>query len=267
MALRKRSLAAANPDAAPDALEFSIVIPVKDEADSIGPLIDEIAGCLAGAARFEVVCVDDGSRDGTDAVLRQAQARHPWLRVIRHAEPCGQSTATLTGVQRATADWIVTMDGDGQNPPGEIAKLLDARARAEDPRVWMVAGQREKRRDNWLRQVSSRIANGVRAGLLRDGVRDTGCSLKLFRRDAFLALPYFDHMHRFLPALVQRQGGRVVVVPVAHRPRERGVSKYGLHDRLWSGIADLLGVMWLQRRARLPRVVEADAPTTERSGS
>jgi len=262
MALRKRSLTAANTNAAPDSLEFSIVIPVKDEEESVGPLIDEIASCLEGVTRFEVVCVDDGSRDATATALRQAQIRYPWLRVVRHETACGQSTATLTGVQRAQADWIVTMDGDGQNPPAEIVKLVDAWAQVDDPQVWMVAGQREKRHDSWLRQVSSRIANHVRASLLHDGVLDTGCSLKLFRRDVFLTLPYFDHMHRFLPALVQRQGGRVIVVPVAHRPRERGVSKYGLHDRLWSGITDLLGVRWLQRRVRLPRIVEADAPIT-----
>lgn len=267
MALRKRRLTAANSNAAPDALEFSIVIPAKDEAESIGLLIEEIAGCLDGVARFEVVCVDDGSRDGTETVLRQAQIRRPWLRVIRHEHPCGQSTATLTGVQRAQAEWIITMDADGQNPPEEIVKLVDAWAQVDDPRVWMVAGQRVARRDSWLRRISSRIANALRARLLHDGVRDTGCSLKLFRRDVFLALPYFDHMHRFLPALVQRQGGHVIVVPVAHRPRERGVSKYGLHNRLWSGIVDLLGVMWLQRRIRLPHVVEADAPTTKQSGS
>ena len=267
MASRKRETAAANTEAATDAPEFSIVIPAKDEADSIGPLIDEIAGCLEGVTRFEVVCVDDGSSDGTAAVLRQAQARHPWLRVIRHEAPCGQSTATLTGVQRAEADWIITMDGDGQNPPGEIVKLVDAWAKVDDRRVWMVAGQRAKRHDSWLRRVSSRIANNVRARLLRDGILDTGCSLKLFRRDIFLALPYFDHMHRFLPALVQRQGGHVIVVPVAHRPRQRGISKYGFHNRLWPGIVDLMGVMWLQRRTRLPRIAEADAPLTERTGS
>ncbi len=265
MASRRRRLTAANSNATPDAPEFSIVIPAKDEADSIGPLIDEIAACLEGVTRFEVVCVDDGSTDGTATVLRRAQGRYPWLRVIRHEEPCGQSTATLTGVQRAAADWIITMDGDGQNPPGEIVKLVDAWANVDDPRVWMVAGQREKRHDNWLRRVSSRIANKVRAILLRDGILDTGCSLKLFRRDVFLALPYFDHMHRFLPALVQRQGGHVAVVPVAHRPRERGTSKYGFHNRLWPGIVDLFGVMWLQRRVRLPHIAEADAPINERT--
>jgi len=266
MASRRRRLTAANSNASPDSPEFSIVIPAKDEADSIGPLIDEIAGCLEGVTPFEVVCVDDGSTDGTATVLRQAQGRYPWLRVIRHEEPCGQSTATLTGVQRASADWIITMDGDGQNPPSEIVKLVDAWASVDDPQVWMVAGQREKRQDSWFRRLSSRIANDVRARLLRDGILDTGCSLKLFRRDVFLALPYFDHMHRFLPALVQRQGGHVVVVFVAHRPRERGVSKYGFHNRVWTGIVDLFGVMWLQRRVRLPNIAEADAPINERTG-
>lgn len=267
MTPRKHETAAVNSGAAAEAPEFSIVIPVKDEAESIGPLIDEIAVCLENVARFEVVCVDDGSRDDTPAVLRQTQARHPWLRIVRHENTCGQSTAILSGVQRAEADWIVTLDGDGQNPPGEIVKLVNAWTRAGDARVWMVAGQREKRHDNWLRRVSSRVANTVRAGLLRDGVLDTGCSLKLFRRDIFLALPYFDHMHRFLPALVQRQGGHVIVVPVAHRPRARGVSKYGFHNRLWPGLVDLAGMMWLQRRTRLPRIAEADGPITKRTES
>ncbi|MGH6621272.1 MAG: glycosyltransferase family 2 protein, partial [Alphaproteobacteria bacterium] len=193
--------------AAPD---LTIVVPVKDEAGNIRTLLGEIARDLA-ALRFEVVCVDDGSADGTAAELRDAMREYPWLRTIRHRRSCGQSTAILTGVRAARAEWIATIDGDGQNPPAEIAKLIQARDAAGGA-VAMVAGQREKRHDSWFRRLSSRIANGVRQGLLKDGVSDTGCSLKLFRREDFLALPYFDHMHRFLPALVQRNGGTTLSV-------------------------------------------------------
>jgi len=236
--------------------DVAVVIPVKDEAGTIGPLIDEIGRELAGYP-FEVVCVDDGSRDGTAEELAAVKSRSPWLTVVRHRTACGQSTATLTGVRAARAAWIVTIDGDGQNPPGEIRKLIAAR-NAAGGAVAMVAGQRERRNDSWFRKLSSRVANGVRQRLLKDGIRDTGCSLKLFRRQIFLDLPYFDHMHRFLPALVQRQGGTVITTPVAHRARVHGESKYGFHNRLWPGIVDLAGVLWLKRRAKLPQIVKTD---------
>ena len=235
---------------------LAVVIPIKDEAGNIRALLDEIARALA-ALCFEVVCVDDGSSDGTAGELDEAKRIYPWLRVVRHRQSCGQSTATLTGVRAAQAEWIVTIDGDGQNPPGEIVKLIQARDAAGGD-IAMVAGQREKRHDSWFRRLSSRVANGVRQSLLKDGIRDTGCSLKLFRRDLFLALPYFDHMHRFLPALVLRQGGRIVTTPVAHRPRAHGRSKYGFHNRLWPGLVDLAGVLWLKRRARIPLIEKTD---------
>ncbi len=231
---------------------LSVVIPVKDEAGNIQPLLDEIAAVLNGRTVFEVICVDDGSADGTDDEIRTAQRNHPWLRLVRHEKTCGQSTATWTGVHAAHAAWVVTMDGDGQNPPADIPRLIEARDTSAEPNLRMVAGQRERRYDSWLRRLSSWTANSVRARLLRDGIRDSGCALKLFRRDAFLALPYFDHMHRFLPALIQRHGGAVVTVPVGHRARRQGQSKYGLHNRLWPGILDLAGVLWLKRRTKLP---------------
>lgn len=236
--------------------DLTIVVPVKDEAGNIRALLGEMALDLA-ALRFEVVCVDDGSADGTGAELRDAMREYPWLRTIRHRQSCGQSTAILTGVRAARAEWVATIDGDGQNPPAEIAKLIRARDAAGGA-VAMVAGQREKRHDSWFRRLSSRIANGVRQGLLKDGVSDTGCSLKLFRRDDFLALPYFDHMHRFLPALIRRQGGRIVTTPVGHRPRVQGRSKYGFHNRFWPGLIDLAGVLWLKRRARIPLIDDTD---------
>ena len=244
---------AAAQSAAPD---VAVVIPVKNEAGNIGALIDEIARELADY-RFEVVCVDDGSGDGTPGELADARRRHAWLTVLRHRSACGQSTATLTGVRAARAEWIVTIDGDGQNPPGEIRKLIAARDAAGGA-VAMVAGQRERRNDSWFRRLSSRIANGVRQSLLKDGIRDTGCSLKLFRRQTFLDLPYFDHMHRFLPALVQRHGGQVITTPMAPRARVHGESKYGFHNRVWPGLVDLAGVLWLQRRTRLPHIEKAD---------
>ena len=242
-----------SPDLSPD---LSVVIPMKDEAGNIRPLIDEIAESLDGR-RFEVVCVDDGSRDGTAEELRAAQDAYPWLRVVRHKDACGQSTATRTGVAAAKADWIVTLDGDGQNPPSEIPVLIEARDAATEP-VAMVAGQRRKRQDSGFRKLSSRIANGVRSSLLKDGISDTGCSLKLFRRALFMDLPYFDHMHRFLPALVQRHGGKVITAQVEHRHRTQGESKYGFHNRLWPGITDLIGVLWLQRRTKLPNIVDTE---------
>jgi dolichol-phosphate mannosyltransferase len=241
------------PDIAPD---IAVVIPVKDEAGNIGALLDEIGTALT-ALRFEVVCVDDGSTDATPQELAEAGKRCDWLTVVRHRTACGQSTATLTGVRAARAEWIVTMDGDGQNPPDEIPRLIAARDAATGP-VAMVAGQRERRHDSWFRRFSSRVANGVRQKLLADGIRDTGCSLKLFRRQTFLDLPYFDHMHRFLPALVQRHGGKVITTPVAHRARVHGRSKYGFHNRLWPGIVDLAGVLWLKRRTRLPQIEKTD---------
>ena len=249
-------MATSNTNATAEGPDISVVIPVKDEVSNIRPLLDEIASELE-SVNFEVVIVDDGSRDGTDAVLAEARTAYPWLKVVRHRDACGQSTATCSGVKASAAPWVVTMDGDGQNPPGEILTLIAVRDAAAEP-VDMVAGQRKKRRDNWVRRYSSRIANGVRGALLKDGISDTGCSLKLFRRDLFLELPYFDHMHRFLPALVKRHGGRIVTAPVGHREREHGESKYGFHNRLWPSLVDLFGVLWLQRRTRLPKIEQTE---------
>lgn len=239
---------------------LSVVIPVRNEAENILPLVEEIHQAMEGGAAFEVIYVDDGSDDGTATELKAARERFPALRVVTHAESCGQSAAIRSGVDAAEGEWIVTLDGDGQNDPADITALVEIaladNAGAEGP-LHMVAGIRRKRRDSWLKRVSSRIANAVRQGLLHDGVTDTGCGLKVVRRDAFLRLPYFDHMHRYLPALIIRGGGRVRCVDVNHRPRLRGASNYGLFDRLWVGISDLLGVAWLLRRAKLP-VIKSD---------
>lgn len=232
---------------------LSVVVPVRNEADNIRPLIEEICAVLTGVVDYEIVYVNDGSTDGTALHLKGMQRECPQLRVIRHATSCGQSTAVRSGVKAARGDWIAMLDGDGQNDPADIPKLLTAL----DEGVELVGGnRRQKRRDSMIKRVSSVVANSVRSRLLHDSTADTGCGLKLIRRDVFLDLPYFDHMHRFLPALVIRHGGRVASVAVNHRPRARGRSNYGTLDRLWVGVIDLFGVMWLQRRSKQPVVVE-----------
>lgn len=241
---------------------LSVVVPVKNEAENIGPLIKEIVNALSGRTTFEIIYVDDGSDDDTPRMLAGMAEQVPELRCYRHVLSCGQSTAVTTGVLQARHPWIATLDGDGQNDPADIPLLL-ARLQAATPEedLHMLAGWRSKRQDNWLRRLSSKVANGVRGRLLRDATPDTGCGLKVFSRETFLRLPYFNHMHRFLPALVQRHGGHVVSVPVSHRPRERGISKYGLHNRLWVGIVDLFGVIWLLRRARIPEIATTGLET------
>jgi dolichol-phosphate mannosyltransferase len=234
----------------------SVIVPVKNEAGNIAPLIEEIVAALGADARFEIVYVNDGSSDGTEAELVSLMASRPWLRQIKHAVSCGQSSAVRTGVTHARAPVAVTLDGDGQNDPAFIPAMLKV-LQAGAPRTGLVAGQRVGRKDTGFKKFQSRIANGVRGGLLRDGTRDAGCGLKAFRRDVFLALPYFDGLHRFLPALVRREGFDVGYIDVVDRPRRAGVSNYGLWDRLWVGILDLAGVWWLiRRKRRVPDVTE-----------
>lgn len=238
-------------------MDLSVVIPVKNEQDNVLPLLAEIHTALEGQFDYEVIYINDGSTDRTPQVLAEARSTYPRLRILTHKVSCGQSTAVRTGVKAARAPWIATLDGDGQNDPADIPNLMAAiRAAAAPDNLWLVAGWRKKRRDTWIKRISSKIANRVRSGLLKDATPDTGCGLKLFKREVFLDLPYFDHMHRYLPALVLRAGGQIQSVEVHHRHRERGVSKYGLHNRLWVGIVDLFGVSWLQRRAKQPQVTE-----------
>jgi dolichol-phosphate mannosyltransferase len=234
----------------------SVVVPVRNEAGNIAPLVAEIAAALDGQWPFEVVYVDDGSNDGTAAELKRLAAEHPWLRRLRHKQSCGQSAAVRSGVAAARAAMIVTLDGDGQNNPAFIPALLRA-LEAGAPRIGLIAGQRIGRKASAFKKLQSRIANAVRSAVLRDGTRDTGCGLKAFRRDVFLTLPYFDGLHRFLPALVKREGYEIGYVDVVDRPRAHGVSNYGMWDRLWIGILDLAGVWWLiRRRKRVPEVLE-----------
>jgi glycosyltransferase involved in cell wall biosynthesis len=240
-------------------LDLSIVIPVFNEADNIPLLAAEIRAALDGKYSYEVIFVDDCSNDNSGYVLRSLRKEHPQFRCLRHLNNSGQSTAVRNGVKAAKSSWVATLDGDGQNDPADILAMMDMlKSSANDENLQMVAGYRKKRQDSWLKKVSSRIANGVRSRLLGDATPDTGCGLKLFSRDAFLQLPYFDHMHRFLPALIQRNGGNTVSVEVNHRHRVMGVSKYGLHNRLWVGIVDIFGVRWLQRRARITAIEEQD---------
>jgi dolichol-phosphate mannosyltransferase len=234
----------------------SIVVPVKNEAGNIVPLVSEIAAALARDMDFEIVYVDDGSSDATAAELRAQMAGNPRLRTIRHAVACGQSAAIRTGVSHAGAPIVVTLDGDGQNDPAFIPALFQALATGA-PRVGLVAGQRVGRQASGFKKLQSRIANAVRAAILRDGTRDSGCGLKAFHRDVFLALPYFDGQHRFLPALIRREGYDIGYVDVVDRQRRRGVSNYGMWDRLWIGILDLAGVWWLiRRKKRVPQASE-----------
>ncbi len=235
------------------ATAISVVVPVKDEAGNVVPLAREIAAALNGES-YEIIFVDDGSSDSTAAELRQLKSELP-IRVLAHGRNLGQSRALRTGVRAARSDIVVTLDGDGQNDPADIPALVAAlRARDNDIEFAMVAGERRKREDSWKKRMASRFANGIRSRLLKDGARDTGCGLKAFRREHFLALPYFDHMHRYLIALMLREGYRIDFLPVAHRPRRAGRSKYGVWDRLTVGISDLAGVMWLNRRFRGPNM-------------
>jgi dolichol-phosphate mannosyltransferase len=239
-------------------MDLSIVIPVRNEAPNIAPLVAEIGAALPDRLAYEIVYVDDGSGDETAAEILRVAAAVPRLRLVRHARSCGQSAAIRTGIKAARGVWIATLDGDGQNDPADIPQLWRLAEAAAPAPPLMLAGFRQTRRDSWSKRLASRLANRTRRLLLGDAIPDSGCGLKLFRRSLFLDLPYFDHMHRFLPALVLREGGIVQSVPVNHRPRRRGRSNYGVLDRLAVGVVDLVGVMWLQRRAARPELLSAD---------
>jgi dolichol-phosphate mannosyltransferase len=236
---------------------ISVVVPVRNEAGNIAPLVAEIAAALQGR-NFEIVYVDDGSQDDTGQELRGLMTERPWLRQIRHAQSCGQSAAVRTGVAMARASVVVTLDGDGQNDPAFIPALIE-RLEAGGPRYGLVAGQRTGRKATGFKKLQSRVANAARSAVLKDGTRDTGCGLKAFRRHVFLALPYFDGLHRFMPALIRRDGFDIGYVDVVDRDRQHGMSNYGFWDRLWIGILDLGGVWWLIRRKK--RVADAQEVT------
>ena len=243
-----------------DIMDLSVVIPVKNEAENIAALVGEVCETLDGLVEYEILYVDDGSTDSTVAEISRLAGKIPQIRLLRHTRNCGQSAAIRTGVRAAQAAWIATLDGDGQNDPADISTLWRlARQASADPPI-LIVGHRERRRDSSSKRWASGIANAVRGRVLGDRTPDTGCGLKLFPRALFLDLPYFDHMHRFLPALVLREGGAVRSVAVNHRPRHRGKSKYAIFDRLGVGIIDLFGVMWLQHRAIQPRLFDEAVP-------
>ena len=240
-----------------EAPELSVVVPVFNERDNVAPLVGEIVAALRGRVPFEIVYVDDCSKDDSFAVLSQLMASTPELRVLRHVAQSGQSTAIRNGVKAARGVWIATLDGDGQNDPADIPKLLAARDVAE-PTLKLFAGWRVQRRDSGSKRWASKIANAIRSRLLHDETPDTGCGIKLFERAAFLDLPYFDHMHRYLPALIKRAGWQCVSVPVNHRERATGMSKYNNLHRAWVGLADLRGVGWLIKRSKISQAVEVE---------
>ena len=241
-------------------MHLSVVIAAHNELENLRPLLDEVRASLGGFYDFEIVVVDDGSTDETPEALKTLRSEMPELRVLRHRHSCGQSTALMTGVAAATAPVIATLDGDGQNDPHDIPGMLDVLQRSRfGEQCSMVAGFRHRRRDSRWRLFCSKLANGVRRRILHDDTPDSGCGIKVFHRSAFLAMPHFNHMHRFLPALIVRSGGRVVSFPVNHRPRMHGRSHYDTLRRLFNGLIDLAGVAWLLHRNRIPELEKMDA--------
>ncbi len=236
--------------------ELSIIIPAKNEEANILPLVSEIYQDLGGKIDFEIIYVNDGSTDKTKEKLAEAREKFPRLRFVSHKKSCGQSRAIVTGVTFAKAPFIATLDADGQNDPADLEALFRSLMEQPDKNKVLMAGWRAKRQDILSKRLTSKFGNAIRKALLHDDTPDTGCGTKVFSREAFMEMPHFDHMHRYLPALMKRQGGRIISVPVNHRPRERGVSNYGFWDRLWVGIADIFGVMWLMRRCNKSAIIE-----------
>ncbi len=236
---------------------ISVVIPAKDELENIKPLVEEIYTALSDLADFEIVYVDDGSDDGTfDEISRLKNAGFPVLRALKHKDSVGQSTAIYNGIKAAKGELIITLDADGQNNPINIPAMLEKAMEFPAGEHFCIAGYRKNRKDTAWKRFQSRIANKVRARILHDGTPDTGCGLKIFPRDTFLQLPYFDHMHRYIPALVHRLEGKIVVVEVDHRDRQAGISKYDMWGRLWVGLIDMWAVRWLQKRAKISIIVD-----------
>ena len=234
--------------------DYSIVVPVYDEGEAAPLLAREIAAAF-GDRSYEMIFVNDASKDDTQAQLTALKGAFPQLRVLAHRKNSGQSRAIRSGILEARAPIIVTLDGDGQNDPADAPRLAE-RLKASPRELALVGGERVKRQDSEAKRWASRWANRIRRRLLNDNCNDTGCGLKAFRREAFLRLPYFDHIHRYLPALMLREGYEVAFEPVNHRHRETGVSKYNNWGRLKASVSDLLGVMWLNTRARNPLGVD-----------
>ena len=239
------------------AINISIVIPAKNEAENIDYLVNEIMDNLEARNDFEIIYVDDGSTDSTSTKILELCKRHPRIvRLVQHDISVGQSTAICSGVSKANGNLILTLDADGQNNPADILTVIERTEAFKDNEHYCIAGYRKLRKDTAWKRLQSRVANGIRSRLLGDNTPDTGCGLKAFPKHTFQKLPYFDHMHRYLPALIKRQGGVIIVIEVTHRNRHFGKSKYGMWGRLSAGIIDMLGGMWLQRRAKLPKINE-----------
>lgn len=236
---------------------ISVIIPAKDELENIQPLVEEIYKALSPKEDFEIIYVDDGSTDGTfDEILRLKNSTFPAINIIKHATSVGQSTAVYNGVLAARGDLIVTLDADGQNNPNDIPKMIEEAKLMPVGTNFCIAGYRKNRKDTAWYRLQSRIANKVRASILDDGTPDTGCGLKVFPKSTYTLLPYFDHMHRFIPALVRRLEGKIIIVEVEHRDRVAGESKYNMWNRLWVGIVDMFAVRWLQKRTKHSQIIE-----------
>jgi glycosyltransferase involved in cell wall biosynthesis len=249
-------------------ISVSVVVPAKNEADNIHKLVTEICLAFEGRDDFEIIYVDDGSNDATAVnVVKAAYAFPNKVKLIQHEQSVGQSTAIYSGVKAAKGRLIVTLDADGQNNPTDIAKLLMFAIRYSISSDFCIAGYRKARKDTAWKRFQSKVANKVRSTLLKDDTPDTGCGLKVFPKATFLKLPYFDHMHRYLPALIKRVGGSIDIVEVSHRDREHGQSKYGMWGRLFAGLVDMLGVMWLQKRSHIPQIKVVTAIIDEPLGS
>ena len=238
--------------------DLSVVIPVQNEEENIRLLIDEVRQSLDGVLDYELIYVNDGSTDSTLEILEDYRSGFPLLRIFSHQTGAGQSTAVRTGIIHAKSPVIATLDGDGQNDPADIPALYQALIANADTGVVLVNGYRKERKDTFIKRISSKLANGIRGWLLDDDTPDTGCGLKVFSRQAYLEIPFFDHLHRFLPAMMINGGGKVMSVEVNHRERQLGSSHYGFFDRLWVGIFDLMGVVWLKSRTTHPVVTEDD---------
>ena len=236
--------------------DLSVVIPVQNEEQNIRMLIDEVRQSLDGVLDYELIYVNDGSTDSTLEILEDYRSGFPLLRIYSHQRGAGQSTAVRTGITHAQSPVIATLDGDGQNDPADIPALYQALIANADAGVVLVNGYRKERKDTFIKRISSRLANGIRGWLLDDDTPDTGCGLKVFSRIAYLEIPFFDHLHRFLPAMMINGGGKVMSVEVNHRERQLGSSHYGFFDRLWVGVFDLMGVIWLKSRTTHPVVSE-----------
>ncbi|NCB56684.1 MAG: glycosyltransferase [Gammaproteobacteria bacterium] len=231
----------------------TVVIPAKNEAENIRPLINEIRAAMDDEFNYELIYVDDGSTDDTFNILKSIRDEgFSKLKVIRHQQSVGQSFSVLNGARHGAGEWLVVLDADGQNVPADIPGMLKTlqAAYASDPKKVGIIGHRVTRRDDWIKRLSSKLANGFRDWMLKDGIPDTGCGLKATRREWYVQLPAFNHMHRYVPALIQSMGGEMLVHPVSHRPRMAGVSNYGVWNRLWVGLVDVFGVRWLQHRAK-----------------